>query len=156
MENFNKIFNKNFNHKGPQEPYLFLDAIMNEAVTHENYINKINSLPYPNSSKKYLIGKSFSNNDNVLNDEITKIISELSKTDYNSDEERLDNQSVIENENSATIVKINKWFINNKYSCYYDSFYTIFIFSILKYIDEEIENKKINKTKNNDIYYRNL
>ena len=72
MENFNKIFNKNFNHKGPQEPYLFLDAIMSEALTHENYINKINSLPYPNSSKKYLIGKSYSNNDNALNDEITK------------------------------------------------------------------------------------
>lgn len=43
LENFNKLFNSNFANKGLQDPYLFLDTIMKEAILHVNKINEFKS-----------------------------------------------------------------------------------------------------------------
>lgn len=58
LENFNKLFNSNFKHKGPQEPYLFLDTIMEEVIYHQNEIDDFNSKSSQDISKIEFYGKS--------------------------------------------------------------------------------------------------
>ena len=158
LENFNKILKKQFFKKGAQEPFLFLDVIMNEVIKHEGFINNKNSKTFDMASKSVLNGTSLKDIDNDTDfiREINDIISDIvnnKEDDINENFENLtkDKNNIKEikktkkndNLDKKIIFELNDniknlfWLINNSSSCYYDSFYTIFIFSILDYIKLE-------------------
>ena len=177
LENFNKLLKKHFFKKGIQEPYLFLDVIMDEVIIHENYINKINSKSFDNLAKSKIRGTSIKKKDNDTNflSEIKNLILDIESNftnninnyikENNIEETKIDEfNNINRNNNIETYLfdnslsnrkKTFNWLINYKCSCSLDSFYTIFIFSLIKYI------KSNNIIKNDlqnvqDIYYENF
>ena len=177
LENFSKLLKKQFLKKGAQEPYIFLDVIMNEVVKHEAYINNINSKTFNNASKSILNGTSLKDIDNdkdffqEINNIIFDIVNNNRNEDINESIESKDNNQIIEktnlnkkceNVNKRKILDLNSenkkffWLINNMHSCYYDSFYTIFIFSLFKYIKLEISSNITLASKINNIFYDNF
>ena len=97
LDNFNKILHKNFSHKGEQEPYLFLDTIMEEPLNHENYINQLNSQILPEESKAIITGtskKKLPKNINLY-EEINYIIVELENDNILCDD-NIKNKSDVE------------------------------------------------------------
>ena len=63
----NNNFQRNFPHKGEQEPYFFLDTIINDLKNHEININQIYRENINFAYKEYINGtskKQYNDNDN--------------------------------------------------------------------------------------------
>ena len=165
-----------------QESYIFLDVIMDEVIKHENYINKINSKSFDKLSNSILKGcskKKIYNDSDFLNElnsfifDITNFFQGINNTnsieknfkeieELNNDNNNLEDNSkskIKEKKSGITNINVNKkiyWLINDFLSCFFDSFYSIFIVSIISIIKSTDEILSIlNKNKDN-IYYINF
>ena len=158
LENFNRIFKHNIKMKNNMELISFVDNLINLSTDQINfYKSNINQ-----QQKKINIYE----NDCLYNEDIKTVLEELEEPDNNEiTKEEIENN----NSNYSSIEKINnddsiidnlnslnnkKGFLNKYNSCSFDSFISIFIFSIKPYIDinYNIDNYNyIYKKENNNL-----
>lgn len=129
---------------------------MKEVEQHEMLINNLNSESCIDIPNTYKYGKSKKEIEINVSDELTDIILEIYNNQYKSSIEENQNfvyeEEIFANECNN---KILKWLINKYCSCYYDCFYSIFIFSLEKIIINSKIYKNLIK-KDNNIYFNNF
>ena len=149
LENFNRVFKNEFNKKGEIDIVIYVDTLITITKEQKEYFeNELNKQPEKSNLSDGKIKKKDNSEEEMSSDNELKKLMEEFEQSSNEENNSLDISDHSENsdqEISSQNLNNKVGFIWDKNSCAFDSFITIFIYSIYPHISNnliEINNQK--------------